>query len=134
MPTLDHTRALYADLAKALGVAELQPDANGGIQLSIGEDTTVVLFGQDDTQLLIVVPIVALPREPDYAVVAWLLRRNFYDSDLLPFRIAADKHANLVLWGRVPLPGLTGARLAGLLDVVAGEVGRIRAEVSGEGE
>ncbi|MFN0184625.1 MAG: CesT family type III secretion system chaperone [Aquabacterium sp.] len=134
MTALVKTRALYAELANALGVAELKPDANGGIQLSVGEDTTVVLFGQDDVQLLVVVPIVALPRDPDYALVAWLLRRNFYDSDLLPFRIAADQHANLVLWGRVPLQGQTGERLAGLLDVVATEVGRIRAEVSGEGE
>lgn len=134
MTALVKTRALYAELARALGVEELQPDANGGIQLNVGEDTTVVLFGQNDTRLLIVVPIVALPRRPEYALVAWLLKRNFYDSDLLPFRIAADKHANLVLWGHVPLDGLSGERLAGLVDVVAAEVGRIRAEVSGEGE
>ncbi len=129
MTTLPHTRALFSDLARHLGVPELTPDANGGVQISVGEDTTVVLFAQGDSQVLIVVPLLALPRQPDYAVMAWLLRRNLYDSDLAPFRIAADAHANLVLWGRLPVAGLSGERLAGLLDVVAGEATRIRSEV-----
>lgn len=129
MTSLPKTRALFADLAKTLGVAELQPDANGGIQLTVGEDLTVVLFGQNDEAVLIVAPVAALPKEPDYAVVAWLLRRNFYDSDLLPFRIAADAAGNLVLWGRVPIDGLEGEALAGLLDAVASEAQRIRDEV-----
>lgn len=134
MSGLEKTRALYADLAKALGVAELLPDANGGIQLNVGEDTKVVLFGQDDAELLIVVPIVALPSNPGYALVSWLLKQNFYDSDLLPFRIACDKHSNLILWGRVPLEGQTGERIADLLQVLAKEIERIRTEVSGVGE
>jgi hypothetical protein len=134
MSSLTKTHDLYTDLAKALGVAELQPDANGGIQLSVGEDTTVVLFGQNDVDLLVVVPIVALPQEPGYALVSWLLKRNFYDSDLLPFRIACDKNSNLILWGRVELEGQTGERLKGLLNVLATEVARIRVEISGEGE
>ncbi|MCA8977500.1 MAG: CesT family type III secretion system chaperone [Planctomycetes bacterium] len=134
MTSLEHTRALYADLAKELGVPALQPDANGGIQLTIGEDITVVLYGENDERLLVVVPVAELPRSPDHGVVAWVLRRNLYDSDLAPFCIAADDDANLILWGRVPIANLTGARLAGMLDAVAAEAIRIRDEVEVEEE
>ena len=134
MTTLTNTRALYAELAKALGVASLPPDENGGVQLTVGDDITVVMYGQDDLTLLVVVPIAPLPRQPEFGVMAWLLRRNLYDSELAPFCIATDANATLVLWGRVPVPGLTGAALAGLIDAVAAEAVRIRDEVEGEGE
>ncbi len=52
-------------------------------------------------------------------------------SDLAPFRVAADAGGTLVLWGRVPVEGLTGAALAGLVDAVATEGRRIRDEVEG---
>lgn len=125
------TRALFAALAKELGLPGLEPDAAGGIQLTVGENTTVFVYGQSDGFVLIAVPAVALPREPDYATMQWLLHRNFYDSDLAPFRIATDADGTLLLWGRVPVDGLTGPALAGLVDAVAGEAHRIRDEVEG---
>ena len=124
------TRALFLDLAKELGLPGLEPDAAGGVQLTVGDDT-VVVYGQSDGFLLIAAPAAALPEEPDYATMLWLLRRNFYDSDLAPFRVAADTGGTLVLWGRVPLDGMTGKALAGLVDAVAGEAKRIRSEVEG---
>jgi hypothetical protein len=134
MTTLARTRALYAELAKELGVASLPIDANGGVQLSVGDDITVVMYGEDDSTLLVVVPIAPLPRQPEYGVMAWLLRRNLYDSELSPFCIATDANGTLVLWGRIPVPGLAGAALAGMLDALATEAVRIRVEVEGEEE
>ena len=125
------TRELFADLARELGLPGLEPDASGGVQLTVGDDTSVLVFGQSDGFVLLAAPAVALPREPDYATMLWLLHRNFYDSDLLPFRISADAGGTLVLWGRVPLDGLTGAALAGLVDAVGTEARRIREEVEG---
>jgi len=125
------TRALFTALAKELGLPALEPDAAGGVHLTVGDDTTVMVFGQSDGFVLIAAPAVALPEEPDYATVLWLLHRNFYDSDLAPFRIAADAGGTLVLWGRVPLEGLTAPALAALVDAVATEAGRIRDEVEG---
>lgn len=125
------THALFAALAKELSLPGLEPDAAGGVQLTVGDDLTVLVFGQSDGFVLIAAPAVALPREPDYATMLWLLQRNFYDSDLAPFRIAADAGGTLLLWGRVPVEGLTGAALAALVDAVAGEARRIRGEVEG---
>lgn len=126
--------ALYADLAQALGLPAFEPDAAGGVQLTVGSEpaaSTVYLWGQSDGFLLIAAPAAPLPRQPDYAVVQWLLHRNFYDSKLAPFRIATDAGGTIVLWGRVPVEGLTGTALAGLVDAVAGEARRIREEVQG---
>lgn len=125
------TSALFAALAQELGLPGLEPDASGGIQLTVGTDSSVFVFSQSDGFVLIAAPAVALPSEPDYAAVQWLLHRNFYDSDLAPFRIATDADGTLMLWGRVPVEGLSGAALAGLVDAVATEAKRIRSEVEG---
>jgi Tir chaperone protein (CesT) family len=125
------TLALFAELAKELGLPELEPDASGGVQLTVGGQNAVYLWGQSDGFVLIAAPAAALPKEPDYAVVQWLLHRNFYDSKLAPFRIATDAGGTIVLWGRVPVDGLTGKALAGLVDAVAGEARVIRDEVQG---
>ncbi len=129
MSTLQKTKALFDQLAKELGVAALPIDSNGGVQLTVGESTTVVMYGESDLSLLIVAPIAALPREPEYGLMAWLFRKNLYDSNLAPFRIATDANANLLLWGRVPLTDLTGASLAGLIDSLASESATIRDEI-----
>lgn len=125
-----NTQALFADLAKTLGVAELPADDSGGIELSIGEDATVVLFAEDESTVMLVSPVMALPREPNYGQVAWLLRRNFYVSPLAPFRVACDPAGNLVIWGRVPIDGMTGSELAALVDAVASEADLMRSELS----
>jgi hypothetical protein len=125
----DRSRALYAELAAALGVTELPADNDGGVQLTIGADTTVALFAEQDRTLLIVVPLAPLPRQTGYALAFWLLRQNLYISDLAPFTLACDAAGTLVLWGRVPLAELTGTSLATLIDAVANEARRIRAEV-----
>lgn len=126
----DLTRALYAGLATALGIPPLQPDANGGIQLTIGEDTQVILYAERDITLLLVVPIAPLPREADYATTTWLLAQNMYTSSLAPFRLACDERGTVLLWGRIPLDGLTGETLATLIDAVAAEATRIGAELA----
>lgn len=125
------TAALYQEFARSLGISALQPDDNGGIQLKVGKTTTVALFAQDDRELMVVVPIAALPTQLDYGVVLWLFRRNFFDSELGPFRLAADEGGTLVLWGRVPIEGMTGASLAGLVDALGGEAERVLGELGG---
>ena len=126
----DLTQALYADLAKALGVKALPADNNGGIELAVGQDSTVVLFAENNETVLVAAPVAELPKQPDYGVILWLLRRNFYDSPIEPFRVACDTEGNIILWGRLPMAGLTGAALAALIDAVATEAGRIREEVA----
>ncbi|WP_077036075.1 type III secretion system chaperone [Pelomonas sp. KK5] len=126
------TEALYADLAKVLGVDELKPDAQGSVQLSVGETSTVLIFAENAESVMLVSPVMELPAAIDYGRVLWLLRRNFYDSPLAPFRIGCDTASSLVIWGRVPTAGLTGQELANLIDAVATEADTIREEVAVE--
>ncbi len=58
------------------------------------------------------------------------MRRNFHDSPLAPFRIGCDKAGNLVVWGRMPIEGLSGEQLAGLIDAVRAEAALIREETA----
>jgi len=129
MTGLPKTRALYDELAKELRVSSLPIDQNGGVQLTVGESTTVVMYGENDLSLLIVAPIAALPRKPEYGLMSWLFRKNLYDSNLAPFCLATDANSNLVLWGRVPVASLTGVSLAGLIDSLASESETIRDEI-----
>lgn len=131
---LEQTRALYAALAQALGVDSLPPDNDGAVALTIGDFSQVLIYGTDDATLLIVAPVARLPRRPDHGTILWLLRRNFYDSDLAPFCVAADAAGHVVLWGRVPVEGMTGELLASLIDRLGTEAGRARAELAGEDE
>jgi hypothetical protein len=124
------TQSLYASLAKTLGVPTLPADENGGIQLSIGNDSTVALFAEDEFTLMMVSPVMALPKKLDYGATLWLLRRNFYDSPIAPFRVSCDTAGSIVVWGRVPVEGLTGEALAGLLDALGAEADFIRAELA----
>ena len=126
------TQTLYADLAKSLGLQALPADNNGGVQLSVGDTSTVVLFAENDETLLIAAPVAALPKQPDYGVMLWLLRRNFYDLPIEPFRVSCDTEGNVILWGRLPVAGLTGTVLATLVDAVATEADRVREELAGE--
>ena len=123
------TQSLYAALAKTLGVAALPADDNGGVQLSIGNNSTVTMFAEDEFTLMMVSPVMALPKKLEYGTTLWLLRRNFYDSPIAPFRVSCDTAGSIVVWGRVPIEGMTGESLAGLLDALAAEADFIRAEV-----
>jgi hypothetical protein len=123
------TRALYADLAKALGVGALPADASGSIELTIGEDATVILFAEDAFTLMLVAPVMPLPAGLDYGVVLWLMRRNFYDSPLAPFRVSCDAAGTIVLWGRVPIEGMSGSALATLIDALGAESNLVREEL-----
>jgi hypothetical protein len=123
------TQSLYAALAKTLGVAALPADDNGGVQLAIGNNSTVTLFAENELTLMMVSPVMALPKKLDYGTILWLLRRNFYDSPIAPFRVSCDTAGSIVVWGRVPVEGMTGEALAGLLDALAAEADFIRAEV-----
>jgi len=125
-------KALYAELAKALGLAELTPDADGGVQLNIGEASTVVLFAENATTLMVVSPVMDLPQAIDYGRVLWLLRRNFYDSSLMPFRVSCDADGQVVLWGRVPVDVMDGESLASLIDALGAEADLIREEIEVE--
>jgi hypothetical protein len=123
------TQALYAALAKTLGVATLPADDNGSVQLSIGDNSTVNIFAEDELTLMLVSPVMPLPKNVDYGTTLWLLRRNFYDSPIAPFRVSCDTAGTIVVWGRVPIEGMTGEGLAGLLDAMGAEADFIRAEV-----
>lgn len=125
------TQALYADLAKTLGVPALPADDDGSVELTIGEDTPVILFAEDPYTLMLVAPVLPLPAEPDYGTMLWLMRRNFHDSPLAPFRVACDASGGVVIWGRVPVDGLDGKALAGLLDAVAEQSRLAREELGG---
>lgn len=126
----DTTKALYADLARALGVAKIPADERGVVQLTIGEDASVVLAPEDAGTLTLLSPVGKLPLQIDTATVLWLLRRNFHDSPTAPFRIGADAAGTVVLWGHIPTQQMTGERLAGLIDSVAQEVALIRDEIA----
>jgi len=125
----ERTQALYTALAEALGVEQLSADENGGVQLTVGEDTRIVLFAEDPFTLMMVAPVMALPVGIDHGRVLWLLRRNFYDSPLAPFRVSCDTAGSIVVWGRVPVEGMTGETLVRLVDALASEVDFIREEV-----
>lgn len=129
MSQMIKTKALYDDLAKELGVTELPIDSNGGVELTVGERTKVILFSENDRTLLVVSPIAALPTDPGFGLMAWLFRKNLYDSALAPFCIATDADANLILWGRFASAELNGSKLAGLIDAVASESEAIRTEI-----
>ena len=123
------TQSLYAALAKTLGVATLPADDNGGVQLSIGDNSTVAMFAEDEFTLMLVSPVMPLPKNLDYGTALWLLRRNFHDSPIAPFRVSCDTAGTIVIWGRVPIEGMAGEALAGLLDAIAAEADFIRGEV-----
>jgi hypothetical protein len=70
-----------------------------------------------------------LPKKVDYGATLWLLRRNFYDSPIAPFRVSCDTAGSIIVWGRVPIDGMTGEALAGLIDSLAAEANLIREEL-----
>jgi Tir chaperone protein (CesT) family len=123
------TQALYAALAKNLAVATLPADENGAVHLTVGENSTVHLFAEDEFTLMLVSPVAPLPKKIDYGTSLWLLRRNFYDSPIAPFRVSCDTVGSIVVWGRIPIDGMTGESLAGLIDAVAAEADLIRQEL-----
>ena len=125
-------QALYAQLAKALGVEAIPADARGIVQLDVGDEGRVVLVPEDAHTLMLLSPVAALPATLDQGTLLWLMRRNFHDSPLAPFRIGCDKAGNVVVWGRVPIDGLSGEQLAGLLDAVAAEAALIREEIGSD--
>jgi Tir chaperone protein (CesT) family len=125
-------QALYAQLATALGVESIPADAQGIVQLDIGDDGRVVLVPEDALTLMLLSPVAALPATLDQGTLLWLMRRNFHDSPLAPFRIGCDKAGSLVVWGRMPIDGLSGEQLAGLVDAVAAEAALIREEIGSD--
>ena len=122
-------QALYAELAKALGVKEIPAEASGIVQLGVGEGGTVVVVPEDAYTIMLLAPVSPLPSAMDHGTLLWLLRRNFHDSPIAPFRIGCDKAGNVVVWGRMPIEGLSGEQLAGLMDAVAAEAALIRGEI-----
>jgi hypothetical protein len=129
MATFPTIQAVLDSLAKAVGVDSLPANADGGVPLTVGEDTTVILYGEDPATILAAAPVAELPKTLDYGSAQWLLRRNFYDSPIAPFRVACDTAGNLVVWGRIPVDGMTGEQLAKLLDAIATEAELIRSEL-----
>ena len=131
----ESTRNLYAELAKALGLASLPADERGTLQLNIGEAASVVLYPESEASLMVLSAVMPLPKTLDYGTLLWLLRRNFHDSPIAPFTVACDQAGTLVVWARVPMAGLTGETLAGLLDALGAETDLIREELAtDEGE
>jgi hypothetical protein len=133
MATLDRTRALIADLAKVIGLPDIPQDETGGWHLTVGDDGDVYLFGGDDEQILMVVPIAPLPTRPQFALVNYLLRSNMFDSDMAPFQIATDESATLVQWGRLRIADIDGTTLAKIIDNVSARATSLRGEIGSEG-
>jgi Tir chaperone protein (CesT) family len=129
---LTKTRALMAEMATAANLPGLPPSDDGGFEITIGEDTSVLIYGENDETLLVVAPVQKLPPAPGYALTAWLLSQNMINSGLEPFRIALDAGSTLVLWGRLALGDLTGERLAGLLGPLSERVKDVRDAVAEE--
>ena len=123
------TANLYADLARHLGVDALPADDAGSLELNIGDDASVMLFAEDEFSLMLAAPVMPLPANLDYGLVLWLLRRNFHDSTLAPFRLSCDTAGLIVLWGRVPVQGMSGATLAKLIEALAAEGALVREEL-----
>lgn len=122
-------QTLYTQLAKAIGVPEIPADANGIVQLNVGEGGTVMLVPEDAYSLMLMSPVGPLPSSMNEGTLLWLMRRNFHDSPLAPFRIGADEAGTVVIWGRMPIEGMSGDQLAALLDAVAEEAALIREEI-----
>ncbi len=123
-------QALYTQLAKALGVATIPADARGIVQLDVGDEGRVVLVPEDAYTLMPMSPVAKLPATLDQGTLLWLMRRNFHDSPLAPFRIGCDSAGSLVVWGRLPIDDMSGEQLAGLLDALAAEAALIREEIA----
>ena len=124
-------QTLYAQLAAALGIAAIPANAQGIVQLDVGDDGRVVIVPEDAFTLMLLSPVAALPpASMDRGTLLWLMRRNFHDSPLAPFRIGCDKGGNLIVWGRMPIDGLSGEQLAGLIDAVVAEAALIREEIA----
>jgi hypothetical protein len=123
------TANLYAELARQLGLDALPADEAGSVELGVGEELTVMLFAEDEFSLMLVAPVVPLPDGLDYGLTLWLLRRNFHDSALAPFRLACDAAGLITLWGRVPVSGMSGATLARLIEALAAESRLVREEL-----
>jgi hypothetical protein len=129
MATLDLTRALIAELAKTIGLAELPRDQTGGWHLTVGETDDVYIYGGDDITFLVVMPIGPLPTRPGFALVNYLLRGNLFDSEFAPFQIATDEDATLVQWGRLAVADFDGAKLAKAIDNLADRAIEVRKEL-----
>lgn len=127
-------QALYTQLAAALRVERIPADAQGIAELEVGDDGRVVVVPEDAHTLMLLSPVARLPATLDRGTLLWLMRRNFHDSPLAPFRIGCDSAGSLVVWGRLPIDGLSGEQLAGLLDAVAAEAALIREEIAREAD
>jgi hypothetical protein len=132
MATLERTRALIADLAKTIGLAEIPQDETGGWHLTVGEDGDVFIYGGDDELMLMVVPIGPLPTRPQFALVNFLLRGNMFDSEYAPFQIATDDSATLIQWGRLTVADYNGVTLAKIIDNLTDRAAEIRKEIGEE--
>ena len=123
-------QALNGRLAKHLGVDAIPADPHGIVQMNVGDDGRVVVVPEDAYTLMLLSPVAPLPASLDPGTLLWLMRRNFHDSPLAPFRVGCDSAGSLVVWGRMPIEGLSGAQLAGLLDALAAEAALIRDEIA----
>ena len=125
----DSIQALYDQLAKTLGAESVPADANGIVQLDVGEASRVMMIPEDADILMLMSPVCEMPAQLDRGRAQWLLQRNFHNSPLMPFRVACDSVGTVTIWGRVPVAGLTGEALAALIDGVAGQADLIREEL-----
>ena len=69
--------ALYKSLAQALGLESLQADAQGTVQLEVGEQSIIYIFAELPDQIMLVSAVMELPLNIDYGSMLWLLKRIF---------------------------------------------------------
>ena len=131
---LTKTRSLMADFATAMQIPGVPQDDSGAFALVVGEDTDVLMYGEDDESLLVVAPIGPLPPEPGAGLTIYLLRQNMFNSDITPFQVSLDDSGGVILWGRLQIEDFTGETLAGLVGALAEKVADLKAEVVGDDE
>lgn len=132
MALVGKLRLLLSELKTSIGkITFSEGTQTGEIVVTIEGHSKIWLLEQEDGYFTLALPVLALPPKIGFGEIFWLLRRNFYDSNLLPFRVASDKGANIVLWGRSPLENLTCEELEALLNKLIEEGKKIHEELGG---
>ena len=132
MSNMKTTEVLFSELASTLGVDELFRDSSGAIKYESSDGLVVNVYSEGTDTVCFVSPVIELTPELGFGELLFLMRKNFIDSGLLPFRLGADAGGVLLLWGRLPAAELDGERLHGVLEALVAIARELRTELGGE--
>jgi Tir chaperone protein (CesT) family len=95
---------------------ELDDDNECILSRADGQEIVMIASGDSDA-LIVMAPLVAAGPANRAALFAWLLERNFEDDLTRGTTLGMDRASDmLMLRYRLPVEGLTGAGLAGILS------------------